>query len=592
MEHRSSNLKISGEGSPEVAKLQNGRYRLEFRLTGFSRTDWYAEYSEGRIFADFGSLMDAEMLVDGIGGSTAIPESVYPDMRLRENRLEYTPSGNLIVYFMYETLTDTFVQVKDDDTDYELNGLRRVTRSSIAKAGTSYEGVVGTTEISHSVAGGATITLTLARFGIDDDDAARTVQEEWLEAGTLSVSTRLMNEGIMQKTYTYLIEEGTPVGDVISRSTGNFEGLQTIEISVMTGIDGTLLTDGGAAKLNYEYQQIVPFTIPGVVDLIMQGTHIFPSVRSPVDTKVKADVLTYYQSSSEIVPSDYVLDGATSFWNPKDWCQKITTIGSFVSDTGVVQPAYYNAQGIRGCRTRVSVTVNGDSGVVLRHWSGNLTPATLNLEETVDTENGKSVYRDILDYYYDSINTFWTRPSVDISAGPYTVSGTYTVEMKWTGSQWQLSYKDLISDPVRTDSDSGDGKYSFSQRAGGVWLDTYVNQSSYTTGILLTGSGGGGSPYDATWDSITVEQSSNKESRAAVSLPANIGFGIAAQGFWLEGRSVDNGAVGLIKISGGPENPIGGRYTIDVSIKKAFDDIDGNTTWMKQVVVADITPVE
>ena len=228
MEHRSAQLKISGEGAPEVEKLQNGRYRLEFRCTGFSKTDWYANYSEGRIFADFGSLMDAEMVIDGVGGSNAIPDSVYPDMRLRENRLEYTPSGTLVVYFAYETLTDTFVQVKDDNVDYELNGLRRVTRPLIAKAGTSYAKVVGTDTISHSVAGGATVTLTLGAFSIDNDDAATTITETWLEAGTLSKSNDYV--GSQEAIVIQAIGEvpATPSGYSLAKTdVSDFEGYST-----------------------------------------------------------------------------------------------------------------------------------------------------------------------------------------------------------------------------------------------------------------------------------------------------------------------------------------------------------------------------
>ena len=228
MEHRSAQLKISGEGAPEVEKLQNGRYRLEFRCTGFSKTDWYANYSEGRIFADFGSLMDAEMVIDGVGGSNAIPDSVYPDMRLRENRLEYTPSGTLVVYFAYETLTDTFVQVKDDNVDYELNGLRRVTRPLIAKADTAYAKVVGTDTISHSVAGGATVTLTLGAFSIDNDDAATTITETWLEAGTLSQSNDYV--GSQEAIVIQAIGEvpATPSGYSLAKTdVSDFEGYST-----------------------------------------------------------------------------------------------------------------------------------------------------------------------------------------------------------------------------------------------------------------------------------------------------------------------------------------------------------------------------
>ena len=229
MEHRSAQLKISGEGAPEVEKLQNGRYRLEFRCTGFSKTeDWYYENVEGKLFADFGSLMDAEMLIDGIGGSEAIPASVYPDMRLRENRLEYTPSGALVVYLAYESLSDTFVQVKDDNVDYELNGLRRVTRPLIAKAGTSYAKVVGTDTISHSVAGGGAVTLTLGGFSIDNDDAATTITETWLEPGIISQSNDYVGSELAIVIEAIGEAPTTPTGYSIAKTdVRDYEGFST-----------------------------------------------------------------------------------------------------------------------------------------------------------------------------------------------------------------------------------------------------------------------------------------------------------------------------------------------------------------------------
>ena len=60
----------------------------------------------------------------------------------------------------------------------------------------------------------------------------------------------------------------------------------------------TLTNADGSAKLSYSQQQLVPFTFPGVVDLQNKDNHIFPTVRSPVEGKVVADVATYYQSNT------------------------------------------------------------------------------------------------------------------------------------------------------------------------------------------------------------------------------------------------------------------------------------------------------
>ena len=339
MEHRSAQLKISGEGAPEVTKLQNGRYRLEFRCTGFSKTDWYYQKAEGKIFADFGSLMDAEMLIDGVGGSDAIPDSVYPDMRLRENALEYTPSGQLLVYFAYETLTSSFVQIKDDNVDYELNGLRRVTRPLIAKADTSYTKTVGTSTISHTDAGNGTVTLYLAAIAIDNDDAAKTITETWVEAGTLRVRRSDVGDGKFEVESTFLVTEGATVGPVIERDTQNFEGLNTIVVKTLQDKDGNSIANGGE-NLVAQHDVETEFRYPGEVSIgtdtgtvqtvagettLTAGTtyttnftdHFFDT-KPPVTNPIIADRFVISQTSKDIVASDWTYDGASGRWMEKD----------------------------------------------------------------------------------------------------------------------------------------------------------------------------------------------------------------------------------------------------------------------------------
>ena len=376
-EHRAAHLKISGAGLPEVTKLQNGRKRLEFRCVGVSKEDWYSDRIEGRLFADFGSLMNAEMKIDGLGGSTNIPERDYADMRLRENRLEYTPSGALVVFFAYETLTDEFVQVKDDNIDYELNGLRRVTRPLIAKAGVEYTKVVGDSYIDHSVNSEATTKLYLASFKVDDDDAARMVEEVWLEAGTLSVSEENTQPGVKRVSTTFLAVEGSTTGPVLSRSTGDFEGLKTITVTTMQDASGSAL---GSAAVSYTPvhtgENFVNFTYPGTVEIV--GTELRPYIASTqsqivayqfkVTPQAPATVLattyTYYQTNGTIktdTNGDYVNGGASGphagadpdgYWNPTEWAEGIS------KGIGVSFQPYARSIAFNKCRAISSTEVD------------------------------------------------------------------------------------------------------------------------------------------------------------------------------------------------------------------------------------------
>jgi hypothetical protein len=182
--HRTNRLKLIG--TPAVEQLQNGRYKLTITCSSInSREDWYSS-NKARIFPDFGSLESAEMSIDGLAPRTG---EAYTDMRLTEvqsgNRSPRDGSDYIVV-LTYETLGDSFVQVKDDNVNYIENGLRRVTRKSIAKAGTDFQKTVGTTSITSQIDTETEVTCVLANYEVDDTDSYREVTEVYIQAGTLS----------------------------------------------------------------------------------------------------------------------------------------------------------------------------------------------------------------------------------------------------------------------------------------------------------------------------------------------------------------------------------------------------------------------
>ena len=61
-------------------------------------------------------------------------------------------------------------------------------------------------------------------------------------------------------------------------------------------------------------------------------------------------------------------------------------------------------------------------------------------------------------------------------------------------------------------------------------------------------------------------------------------------GGWIEGRRSPIGANGTIRVSGGPPDPLGKVYTLDVQMKKAFTTVSGTDIYLKQIVVATCTP--
>jgi hypothetical protein len=584
-------LKVTN-GAPAIEKLWNGRFKLEFFCDNNSpREDWHYE-NVSALLPEYG-ILQATNFGSGVSEDwEAIPGSVYPDMRLVLAEYPYNVrAGKHYVKLTYETLTAAWVEEKSEDTDYELNGLKRVSRTFVALPATAYTNVIGTSTIT---SGGT--TLYLGGFNIEETDAKWELTEVWFEAGELSRDIRAIGQGVQQTTHQFLVTEGTTVGDVIGRDTDDFEGLKRITVSVIAKSDGTSLTGAaGAEKLNYSYQQLTPFTFPGVVDLQNEAGHVFPAVRSPVEARVEADVYTYYQTSSDIVAGDYIKESALGLWNPSEWCQKISTISASLD-----KPAYFNAQGLRGCRTRSAFKLSGDlfgalnSNLQYSTVGNQIQLNNLELEETTEVSNGKSVYRETFRYIHNATRRY------DILTGGVRViqtvstlsSGIYEIELKWNGSQWVLSGTNSIVDPQPSETGVANGRYVYSEALGG-YLDVYTNSTSTNTYTLFTSTNGALEPKDADWPAgVLAETSDNSEEFTAISsVGATVGTNNFAENFsFIEGRVVQAGAVGNIRISGGPPNPLGKKYTLDVNVDKAFTKLDGTHVYRKTIVIATCTP--
>ena len=217
------------DNMPSVEKLWNGRYRLEFFCKIQNPNEgWYSD-SIDKWLPEFGTLQDADFA--GEGWSTRDGEA-YPDMRLVECEAKYiAPSETHLVTLTYETLTASWVAEKDEDIDYELNGLQRVSRTFVALPGTSYTKVVGTDTIT---VGGD--TLTLGAFKIEETDATWSLTETWLESGILSVSQQFIGGSAIvqvQSLNKTSAEVNTALSEVtvshvlISEGESDYEGIKT-----------------------------------------------------------------------------------------------------------------------------------------------------------------------------------------------------------------------------------------------------------------------------------------------------------------------------------------------------------------------------
>lgn len=624
--HRTNRLKVIG--NPSVEQLQNGRYRMTFNMTPLNpRNDWY-NANKSRIFADFGTLESAEMSVDGIPPRTG---EAYDDMRLvaveagNRSRVE---GGDYIVQFVYETLGDTFVQVKDDTVDYELNGLRRVTRESVAKAGVDFQKTVGTSFIDHQIDTETAVRCYLASYEIDDTDSYRSVEEVYIQAGTLSKDVRTIGDGVRQTTQQDLVTAPTiSAGNyVISEDIDNFGGLQRFTTSFISKSDGTTLTESdGGEKLAFEYEKLVPFTFPGVVSLQKVTKKSDGTLDPPVEATVKADIYTYYQTSSDIVDGDFTKESSLGLWNPSTWAKKTSSVGSFRrSAGGVVLPAYNNTQTFRGYRVRETISVSGNTGVPFSPYeiqNSSSQEVTINLDEINFEEDGTSGGKPLYKakpfvYVYDTgrLETqSWSAGGPasgswqGTSATSYTIRLRVDVQMIYSGTRWELQYKsvEFRNDPDSFTSSSTDTSYKVinSSRLNEIFDNdqyrtsytkpTGIDQSTYIA-VKQAALGNESFPYDATWDSdLLVEETSQEEvSVITSSSSATINTIISkSNDAAIEGRSIDPRTHGITIIEGGPPNPLNQKYTLDVNVKKAFTDKDGTDVFQKQIVIATCTPV-
>jgi hypothetical protein len=250
-------LKVTN-GAPAIEKLWNGRFKLEFLCDNNSpKEDWYYD-NISSILPDYGILQETNF---GSGVSEdweAIPDSVYPNMRLVGTEYVFIPSmGDKRVKLTYETLTASWVEEKAEDIDYELNGLKRVSRTFVALPGTVYDKVVGTTTIT-----GNGTTLYLASFKIEKTDAKWELSEVWVEAGVISVSTdedSILSEVVVDVINLNVTQVRTKVSEVTanhsirSQTTGDYEGLNNIRY-VFDIRSTTTETELGDSQIGVEFE--------------------------------------------------------------------------------------------------------------------------------------------------------------------------------------------------------------------------------------------------------------------------------------------------------------------------------------------------
>ena len=448
-------------GSPSVDKLWNNRYRLEFLCDNNSpKEDWYYD-NIASILPDYGVLQDADFGSGVSEGWEAISGSVYPDMRLTETQYTYISSiGDKRVILTYETLTSSWVEEKAEDTDYELNGLKRVSRTFVALPATAYDKVVGTSTID---SGGT--TLYLGGFKIEKTESKWELSETWFEAGIVSRASIDSADGSeVQQITTYLAVEGSAVGPITRREVRSIEGLPTYTITETLSSDGTSIISEDPKLINQK-ASIKPFPVPGLIRLRNSSRQSFGynynaqtinysfDLHGPIDAACEYTTYEFIQTEPSLQATDYTYSGARGLWAPGGWAR------SRVSGVDASHKPFSVAKAYRGYRapenllsfSQTSSTGWGSTG----YWSGRPT-RLVSLE-------GDPINTLYIDGYEMSTNV---SPVIELGGGPENpVGNTYVTNVEinpyFTDSSGVPYYKKRITtvyvDADRVDdADTGD----------------------------------------------------------------------------------------------------------------------------------------
>lgn len=545
--HRTNRLKVIG--NPSVEKLQNDRFRLTFNMSPLNpRNDWYND-NKGRIFAEFGTLESAAMSVDGIDARFG---EAYSDMRLiavEAGNRSAVEGGDYIVQFVYETLGADFVQIKDDTIDYEVNGLRRLRRESIAQAGTDFQKTVGETEITSQIDDETAVTLYLASYEVDDTDSYRKVTEVYLEAGVVSFDEDRDSGGNIITVQAFKFEDAdirtnSPVDSdhvLIQEDVRNQEGFPTrvytyekgsydivdFELNGLRRTRRTTVTTGSVSTGN-----IGETTKSGLGNREFLA-EVTVDKDGPINRRVETFIEEGKLSESKVSQSEGVYRVTTTFLAGNNFDVASNTTGPIIAQTN---------DDIEGYETITVVTLqNSDGDSIVR--------------DNVVSHNLLS---------------------------PFTYPGVVELEAETLGSgpdRVSFVARDFRLTPPCEALVPAAMKISFRTDSSIVYssADGLWNPTSWAKG-QAKGIGWSYSPFSVT-----------KSFRGYRAIGASVeDIGGDNPYSMVHGKRIYNNTRFTISCEGGPVNPVGGEYTLNYDVSLAFEDVDGNKYYKHREIVSTI----
>ena len=205
-------------------------------------------------------------------------------------------------------------------------------------------------------------------------------------------------EGVIRTTQVFFseVDDALVEGPIVSKDTKNIDGIPTITVTTLQGSKGISII-GSGERLANSYDQLVPFTYPGILDIANQPTGGFTSyswrLSAPVQSLVTATTYVIFQDTNTISGSDFTYGGASSLWNPTEWA-KGQSYG-----VGYSYRPFAESKGFRGYRADADVqevTETQDNQFLI---NGNLlfedTTGGLNVYGGPEDPNGNTYVLDV-----------------------------------------------------------------------------------------------------------------------------------------------------------------------------------------------------
>ena len=606
--HRTNRLKLIG--TPAVEQLQNGRYQLTVNCTTMnSREDWYSA-NKARVFPDFGSLESAEMSIDGLAPRTG---EAYTDMRLVSVQSS-TQQEKYIVTLVYQTLGASFVQVKDDTVNYIENGLRRVTRQSIAKSGTAFQKTIGTTSITSQIDGETAVTCILANYEVNDTDSYREVTEVYIEAGTLSETEDKVGSQLSIVKETFSSTPSTPSGySIANEQESNVDGIPTKRFTFLKPNILSVSQDFNDGQGRVSVQAFSK-TSSEVTTALSEVTsdHELISQRESDFAGIKTSTFEYQLDESfiqdrelnglnrirliELSASDFTAQtiGVVSTSAPTstlflgsqviDNGGTIKTRQSTWLEAGTLSVSIKNlAEGVKQVTTVFLVTEGTTVGPVTSRNTSNFEGLKTISVTTMQDKSGNALGANgnTPVCSFDVFSNFTYPGLFDVSLSSSSNVGNVEIELTKAPAQSKVQSKVFVFFTTTSTIQSSDYTY---ESAAGLWAPNdwgavTVNARGTNSGIRFNAS-------KALRGYRTDSASSSNSASASFGLSAFFNF----QGS--QKLSDFNRIPFSTRVSPGPVTPVGSKWVLDVKLTAAFDDISGTTYYKKTIIVTDAIPAQ